>query len=266
MVLRLSQGMVDIPMLSLDSTYVALSETSTSKGTQQKWYGNNSYVKRDMLGYESMSEVLISHLLEFTEFVIDLPHVVYQQVQLMEGGKTIGVGCISKKKKKVGEDDITIGRILEHTFMPFSIKYEELIDLLDEVLDLESRSYIDSLLYLDSIVLNEDRHFHNIAFLKDSLTGKYRPAPIFDNGLALLSDTISYPLSGEYKEEILSVRAKPFYTDFKRQIGLCAKYNKPVIDYAGFLQSVEGDWESCRAFQVLKYQLQVMEGISWIRR
>lgn len=49
------------------------------------------------------------------------------------------------------------------------------------------RGYLIILAYIDSLILNEDRHFYNICLIeKDE---EYRVAPIFDNGLSLLSDT-----------------------------------------------------------------------------
>jgi hypothetical protein len=55
--------------------------------------------------------------------------------------------------------------------------------------------WLTSLLEFDRLILNEDRHFHNIGFiLKDD--GKYRLMPFFDNGAGLCSDSLGdYPMS-----------------------------------------------------------------------
>lgn len=43
--------------------------SSTSKGNQTKWYKDDMYIKADTMGYESISEVLVS---EFYRFVDDI--------------------------------------------------------------------------------------------------------------------------------------------------------------------------------------------------
>ena len=44
--------------------------------------------------------------------------------------------------------------------------------------------YLSRLLTIDALFLNEDRHMHNIAVLRDG-TGGYHYCPVFDNGCAI---------------------------------------------------------------------------------
>ena len=45
-----------------------------------------------------------------------------------------------------------------------------------------------SMLVVDAVIYNEDRHFGNFGILRDNHTGKIiKPAPIFDNGLSLFN-------------------------------------------------------------------------------
>ncbi|MDR2486333.1 MAG: hypothetical protein LBD12_00065, partial [Clostridiales Family XIII bacterium] len=45
---------------------------------------------------------------------------------------------------------------------------------------------IKSMLVLDAVIYNEDRHFGNFGVLRDNRSGKIiRPAPLFDHGLSL---------------------------------------------------------------------------------
>ena len=48
--------------------------------------------------------------------------------------------------------------------------------------------YMNKLLTIDALFLNEDRHTHNIAVLMNG-KGDYAYCPIFDNGAGLLADT-----------------------------------------------------------------------------
>ena len=47
-------------------------------------------------------------------------------------------------------------------------------------------SMLQIILYLDLLILNRDRHLNNIGIIVDVSNGRYRTAPIFDNGLSLL--------------------------------------------------------------------------------
>lgn len=55
-----------------------------------------------------------------------------------------------------------------------------------ESLGEEFSQHIRSMLVLDCVIFNEDRHFGNFGLLRDNHTGKIiSPAPIFDNGMSL---------------------------------------------------------------------------------
>lgn len=78
-------------------------------------------------------------------------------------------------------------------------------------------AYLSTLLELDAFILNEDRHTNNIAVIRNEKDGTFRLCPIFDNGLALLSDLNDYPLTRDIYECIDAVKAKPFVSDFDEQ-------------------------------------------------
>jgi hypothetical protein len=59
---------------------------------------------------------------------------------------------------------------------------------------LEVSRQIAQMLAFDAFILNEDRHTNNILFLFDPISENWSLAPIFDNGLSLLSDVKDYPL------------------------------------------------------------------------
>ena len=78
--------------------------------------------------------------------------------------------------------------------------------------------YLNKLLTIDAIFLNEDRHTHNIAVLMNG-AGMFKYCPIFDNGDGLLSDTIlDYPLGEDTFDLMETVRAKTVSTDFDEQL------------------------------------------------
>ena len=80
--------------------------------------------------------------------------------------------------------------------------------------------YMSKLLTVDTLFLNEDRHTHNIAVLRDG-QGAYQYCPIFDNGAGLLADiTMDYPL-GEAPEELAEeAEPKTFCQSFDEQLDI----------------------------------------------
>ena len=66
--------------------------------------------------------------------------------------------------------------------------------------------------------MNEDRHTNNLAVIRNEKTKGFRLCPIFDNGLALLSDLHDYPLDKDVYDCIEGVHAKPFDMNFDVQV------------------------------------------------
>lgn len=78
--------------------------------------------------------------------------------------------------------------------------------------------YLNKLLTIDAIFLNEDRHMHNIAVMMNG-KGAFSYCPVFDNGGALLSDTtMDYPLGQDELLLMKEVQAKTVSTNFDEQL------------------------------------------------
>ena len=78
--------------------------------------------------------------------------------------------------------------------------------------------YLTTMLELDCFFLNEDRHTNNLAVIRNEESKTFRLCPIFDNGLALLSDLNDYPLEADVYQCMERVRAKPFSQSFDEQV------------------------------------------------
>ena len=79
----------------------------------------------------------------------------------------------------------------------------------------EACDFSHARLHLDSLTLNDDRHTNNIAFLRQD--DVLIPAPIFDNGGAILSNTMEYSRQYSPRHLIANISAKPFSSSFFRQ-------------------------------------------------
>lgn len=251
---------------------------SYSKGNQTKFISEGYFYKEDMMGYESISEVLVSELLSYTSGV---SFIDYLLEEVHYEGK-IMYCCKSKVYTSEGESFVSLYRLLQifngveglkRTKGRESVDY--VIDFVKRTVNLDIHKYLSQMIILDAIILNEDRHLNNICFIYRN--GVYKVAPLFDNGLSLLSDLNDYPLDGNILRLIRKVKAKPFSTSFSTQVGYFP-YFPLVIDYEGFYSKLEKVEENLsgyvpfkqkeyhRAKAVLLRRLRETEGKLWVKK
>ena len=217
-------------MESIDLNKIPVQETEghTSKGNQLKWKLGDQWYKADHMGYEGLSEVLVSRLLHKTE--LKYPFVEYHPVEIAYKGQKL-LGCRSKNFLKENQKLIPLEKLyrqntgkslalslVEFPEVPNRIQYTvEQVEKYTELHDFGK--YLTAMLELDAFFLNEDRHTNNIAVLYDTEKDCYELSPIFDQGLSLLADT-SYDFSLEQPLEdcIKRVEAKPFHSSFVQQV------------------------------------------------
>lgn len=198
----------------------------TSKGDQPKWHLGERWYKADHMGYEALAEVLISRLLKRSN-VTSL--VEYAPALIQYQGKEVP-GCVSRSFRGKVEMLVPFERLHRAyrgqglaaalggmTDPSERIRYT--VDFVEQTTGLtDVGAYLTLLLELDSFFLNEDRHTNNLAVIRNEKTKEFRLCPIFDNGLALLSDLNDYPLDKDVYDCIRRVRAKPFDLDFDAQV------------------------------------------------
>lgn len=234
-----------------------ISTSYCSSGNQLKWKVGDIYIKLDTLGYESIAEYLASRLLQCSSLSRD-SYVVYELCDIYEEDVFLGHGCYSRDFRN-GAVEVTFVSILESMFVPLSVSYDDVINIMYDVTGLNVSDYVQRTLCLDAIIRNDDRHFGNLAVLKDS--NGYRECPIFDNGGGCMSDIITYPITERFYKNYNSIYAKPFKFGFRNQI-----YGSPMlqIDIDKFFNGVECiNKYVIRAVDVIKVGLAELEGIAW---
>ncbi len=205
--------------------------SSSSKGNLPKWKVGNKWYKTDGFGYESLCEVLISHLIGENDI---LPVVDYEYVRIRNNGRE-GTGCESINFLEKNERLITAnkvhraftGRSMGEALSAIDsaedcVRY--FVDFISEKTGLDSfGKYLAALIQNDALFLNEDRHFNNIAVIYNEEEEKFRLCPVFDNGLSLCSALDTYPLGEDIYRLIDSVKARPFDRDYRTQLELLDK-------------------------------------------
>ena len=199
----------------------------SSKGNQLKWKYENNWYKADHMGYEGLSEVIVSQLLFYSN-VVD--YVKYEPVQIQYKEEDHR-GCRSRNFLNDGEELVTA----EHLFRQYTGKSlsgemgripevkDRIIYMTENVAELTGLSdfgrYMSILLALDSFFLNEDRHTNNIAVIYRPEDEIYRFSPVFDNGLALFADTATdFAMEKTLEDCMKRIEAKPFSRNFDEQL------------------------------------------------
>lgn len=229
----------------------------SSKGTQPKYFDRGYWYKVNRLGYEGKAEYLISEVLECSN-VTD--YVTYEECTI--NGR---LGCRSKNFLKENESFMSFQRVYElytgadltnqiYRIADTSERIEFVKGFIKEHTGVDCTNYLSQILTLDMLVLNTDRHFHNLGLVVDPDSNSYRPAPIFDNGNSLLSDW------DRFDEEILEenidkVIGQPFAANLEYQAHVAGIGLK--LDYQRLKKKLDkmNEQLKSRALNVLKYQI-----------
>lgn len=187
----------------------------TSDGTQLKFFKDGYWYKEDNEGCEGEVEYLVSKLLTFSTLKKG-EYVVYEQ------GKINGrPGCRSKTFLSPTQSFVTLERLHGNVagiplyekikeFKGIGAKVAYVLSFCRQTVGLDLSDYFKKVFTLDYIVLNEDRHFHNLGIIMNE-DGSYLPAPIFDNGKSLLNCNPSINRNLPIPENIERVVARPFF-------------------------------------------------------
>lgn len=237
--------------IDLDTVTQEPVQGHTSKGDQPKWHLGDRWYKADHMGYEALVEVLVSQLLKQSNVS---NFVEYKPVLIQHHGEKIP-GCTSQSFQAKDEMLVPFERLhraykgqgLAAWLGGINEPQERIhytVDFIEQTTGLTGvGEYLTLLLELDSFFLNEDRHTNNLAVLRDEKTKGFRLCPIFDNGLALLSDVHAYPLDKDIYNCISRVRAKPFDLDFDVQVEAAEELYGMQLKFSFTKKEVERELE-----------------------
>ena len=219
-----------------------------TKGTQEKYFAGDYFYKVDTTN-EGITEYLVTLLLQNS--TLD-PSVFVSYEPCVINNKS---GCRSRSfLQNASEEFVTINYLYKTLtgntdLSDYLMRFPSAKDRADYLLDMVSafgidvsafKLYLNTLVQLDMLILNTDRHTHNYGFIYNNDTGTYRTAPIFDNGRSLEVNTCSKPvactLSGSFEEQTVAFGypVKPCfrinYTRLKKQLALLPKdlYGKKI--------------------------------------
>lgn len=243
----------------------------SSKGNQWKWTDGTWWYKADQLGYETLSETVISHILQHSTIE---EQVIYEPVVLYYKGKE-QLGCKSRNFLQETEELVTLEKLFRQ-YMGMSLSKElsyfsdvkkrisYTVDHVENYTGLKDFGvYLTKILEMDAFFLNEDRHTNNIAVIYDLKTKEYRFCPYFDMGLSFYADTKQdFPLEKSLEDCHKAIVAKPFSRDFDEQLDaaneLYGSYLQFFVSKNGMVKEVD-KWE-------LPYEERILERVRTLLR
>lgn len=129
-------------------------------------------------------------------------------------------GILASKCKLFTDIDtafVPVGRIFYKTTLKICLDYYK-------GLGVAFYEQLCSMLVLDALIYNEDRHFGNFGFLRDNRTGKiFAPTPIFDNGASLFNFATLEEL--EDLNKYAKRRCNPYHISYE---DICKEVMGPV--------------------------------------
>lgn len=199
------------------------SNANGSKGNQLKFKKDDIWYKADGLGCEGLAETVSSNILKcsncsnftiYTEEKIKYNDVIYN-------------ACKSDSfTDEKYESVITSSRIAQQVynksiremmrFKRVKTRIELFVDKMSKATGIHAEvigKQLTEMLELDAFILNNDRHFNNIAYIYNEDTDEFTLTPIYDNGAAFMSYKEYY----QAPEYIEMIDARPFSKEFDEQ-------------------------------------------------
>lgn len=175
-----------------DLTYLKWSHVRNSSGTAGTFLKSQSIVsgekiyyklsnydsEKGIIGHECVNEIIVDRLLA----ILGVEHLEYKLIHadIEIDGKIHDTWiCASKDFKQKGETKSALDNYYQINRKGHESRYEFCVSN-------GWQKYIDTMLAIDYLILNRDRHGANIEVLRNVRKHTIRIAPLFDHGLTFL--------------------------------------------------------------------------------
>lgn len=118
--------------------------SSSSKGNQLKWVADNKFIKLNTYTrYEDISEVLVSHLLSFTNIK---SYLKYYHCIIVEDDVKLGDGCYSYNYLSAEQRDISFYRLFKRNGFDIGrMSYDEVRETLHDITGVDCKELCEIL-------------------------------------------------------------------------------------------------------------------------
>jgi hypothetical protein len=214
----------------------ALAQNS-SGGKLLKWKVGNKFIKtstfQDNIGfspvflYESYAEVIAYYIGKW----VGLNCLKYNLCKVIINNQFTTIACESKDFATNQSKFISIGKLMgaKQLNLDYGISLNNYNNLINQIKVNGFKQYLDNMIILDYLILNDDRHFGNFGLLAKA-NNEWEIPPIFDNGNSMLSN--KYVNNLKYHSNIdKNIKCKPFSMYYDYQIKLInTKLQKEQIE------------------------------------
>ncbi len=155
-----------------------LKSESNLDGIRKYYKLSNFDPERGVVGHECVNELIVDRLLT----VLGVEHLNYELIHAdieIEGRVYNTYLCASEDYKNKSESKMALDNYYRNT----AIKGESHFDF---CVRQGWQEYVDTMLAVDYLILNRDRHGANIEVLMNAGSHSIRIAPLFDHGLSLI--------------------------------------------------------------------------------
>lgn len=206
--------------------------SSSPKGNQPKWETGSLFYKQDNFPNECLAEYLVSLFLESSNCPV--PFIPYRletrdicsspnykpRYMLFPFAQMLTFELVfDVSKHRVGKGSPTFNYWYKQVWSRLSAK-----EKVDYVIDLfarygvpldDSLAYLTTMVELDTLVLNTDRHFNNFGLIYDLEEQQYKPMFLFDQGFSL---AVGEGIFGSVRKltDPYRVKMQPFSTSLSK--------------------------------------------------
>ncbi len=224
----------------MDDKYL-FTDSSTSDGSQIKYYKDGYWYKQDNKGGEGRAEYLASVVLKCSTMAKD-DFVEYREAII--NGKP---GCCSRDCLNEGESLVSFYRLWAGTCggdiaaflqrMDYDDAIEKVLDFAKEQTGLDLHEYLADNMYISEFIRNEDLHFNNlwVIFGKDG----FRRAPVMDNGRSMFVGNDRYSPDKSFEENMKQTHSKIFSPDYNLNFRYLEKWRTVRIDKDALIMALQ---------------------------
>ena len=200
-----------------------LKSESTIDGIKKYYKLSNFDSVNGVVGHECINELIVDRLLT----LLEVEHLSYELIHAdidIEGNIYDTYLCASENFKKRNESKIALDDFYRINAQKGESHY-------DFCVRQGWKEYIDTLIVVDYLILNRDRHGANIEVLRNARAHTLRIAPLFDHGLSLLYSCMSDKEAKEF-DILEDKRCQNFIGGYScyENLGLTDKKNKLFVD------------------------------------
>lgn len=214
---------------------ILLDINTTSKGNQAKYYDtkNKLYIK-EQFRYQNVlwKDYMVEHLSSIVGSMLNtsIP-IIYQDIVKLSNGR---YACVSKDFA-LDKRFVPIAKFEEYKDIAkscgYSFKvYRCLIDLMmkHNISESDAKEYLNTMIILDFLLCNEDRHYNNFGLLYNEEESKFSICPLFDFGIGLFEHDKKYE-GIELESCIRLIDGKPFSEDLFSPVQMLINRDKEGV-------------------------------------